>query len=43
MIESTLVEIDGFNLGQVEDMNGFEVYEYVFHLETDLYYEDEEA
>ena len=37
MIESEMVELDGFNMGQVEDCNGFEYYEY-----NTFTYEDEE-
>lgn len=41
MIESNMVELDGFNMGQVEDRNGFEYYEVMFQYETEEEEEDE--
>ena len=45
MIESNMIELDSFSLGQIEDMNGFETYEYydVFQYETNAYLLDDEA
>jgi len=43
MIESNMIELDGFNLGQVEDCNGFEIYEELFLYETNPYILDDEA